>query len=49
VEVRKLYSGCLLDNLHARVHLQGFRNRNARFWTELVPRDTEKYQEAGQK
>jgi hypothetical protein len=34
--VNKLNRGFLLDVLHAHVHFQGFRNRLASFWTELV-------------
>jgi hypothetical protein len=39
----------LLDAPHARVHFDGFRDRPASFWTEIVARDATNYQEAVQK
>jgi ABC-type uncharacterized transport system fused permease/ATPase subunit len=44
-----LNSKFLLDVLHALVHFQGFRNRLASFWTDIVKTKTAKYQEAVQK
>jgi hypothetical protein len=44
----KLNSGVLLDVRHGLVHFQGFRNRLASLWTELVSRNAAKYQEAAQ-